>query len=375
MASTLYTYDPAKEEVFGQRPPFFNGTRYAVWKNKMKSFLESLDLHLWFIVEDGLCISNSAGFEVDKNGKVLEQDELIAYRNSRAMAILVNSLGPIERLSVYSCTTAKEVWDTLKKIHDKSDPSQRINELMHSYESFQMSPNESVNDMFSRFTLIVNTLKSLGKHFSEKQILVKFLKSLSLEWSSFVSFIKEEKDPNDFHIEELMELAFVHEMTLLSHKQSNHESSSPSKVVLKCPDSEPYNAESDSSSYESESDLSVSSSSGDDPDERAVYKLFRCFERSLYKKEKSVASSHQSDIQPASNVGSESSSKTESEQNSFVAESVMLPENNSECEQIHPAVVHIAEVAAVFEPYPHPESQQISPVGEINAESANMPQN
>jgi U3 small nucleolar RNA-associated protein 14 len=135
-----------------------------------------------------------------------------------------------------------------------------------------MSPNESVNDMFSRFTLTVNSLKYLGKHFSEKQILIKFLRSLSPEWTSFVTFIKEEKDPNCFSIKELMELAYVHEMTMLSHKQSNPEfSNHSSKVVLLYPESEPYNAESSCSSYESESesesDLSISSSSDDDPDE------------------------------------------------------------------------------------------------------------
>ena len=35
------------------RPPFFYGTDYAYWRNKMKMFLDSEGVNLWDIIEEG----------------------------------------------------------------------------------------------------------------------------------------------------------------------------------------------------------------------------------------------------------------------------------------------------------------------------------
>ena len=35
------------------RPPFFDGTDYAYWRNKMEMFLDSEGVNLWDIIEEG----------------------------------------------------------------------------------------------------------------------------------------------------------------------------------------------------------------------------------------------------------------------------------------------------------------------------------
>ena len=34
-------------------PPFFNGSNYSVWKNKMRFFLRSQDNYIWYIIQHG----------------------------------------------------------------------------------------------------------------------------------------------------------------------------------------------------------------------------------------------------------------------------------------------------------------------------------
>ena len=43
-------------DVYGlsyTRPPFFDGTDYAYWRNKMEMFLDSEGVNLWDIIEEG----------------------------------------------------------------------------------------------------------------------------------------------------------------------------------------------------------------------------------------------------------------------------------------------------------------------------------
>ena len=46
---------------------------------------------------------------------------------------------------------------------------------MEQYEMFKMKQNININGMFARFTLITNSLNSLGKTFSNVQMLREVL--------------------------------------------------------------------------------------------------------------------------------------------------------------------------------------------------------
>ena len=41
------------ESFTTNRPPFFVGTDYPHWKTKMTWFLQSTDLNVWDVIEDG----------------------------------------------------------------------------------------------------------------------------------------------------------------------------------------------------------------------------------------------------------------------------------------------------------------------------------
>ena len=54
----------------------------------------------------------------------------------------------------------------------------RIDMLIHSYELFKMNFDESISSMFTRFTEIVNSLKSLGKIYTNSELVRKILRCL-----------------------------------------------------------------------------------------------------------------------------------------------------------------------------------------------------
>ncbi|GAV57393.1 UBN2 domain-containing protein, partial [Cephalotus follicularis] len=54
----------------------------------------------------------------------------------------------------------------------------KISMLVHEYELFIMHNDECISDMFTRFTTIVNSLKNLGKSYSNQELVRKILRCL-----------------------------------------------------------------------------------------------------------------------------------------------------------------------------------------------------
>ncbi|GAV62312.1 UBN2 domain-containing protein, partial [Cephalotus follicularis] len=55
----------------------------------------------------------------------------------------------------------------------------------HEYELFIMHDNESISDMFTRFTTIINSLKKLGKSYSNQELVRKILRCLPKRKKTF----------------------------------------------------------------------------------------------------------------------------------------------------------------------------------------------
>ena len=59
-----------------------------------------------------------------------------------------------------------------------------------------MKHSESITDMFTRLTNIINDLKSLGKDYTNSELVHKIFKSLLKNWEAKVTVIQEVKDLN-----------------------------------------------------------------------------------------------------------------------------------------------------------------------------------
>ncbi|GAV76432.1 UBN2 domain-containing protein, partial [Cephalotus follicularis] len=85
----------------------------------------------------------------------------------------------------------------------------KISMLVHEYELFMMHDNESISDMFTCFTTIINSLKNLGKSYPNQELVRKILrneyvkkkKAMVATWSdSDSSSSEEESDKEVAHI-------------------------------------------------------------------------------------------------------------------------------------------------------------------------------
>ena len=138
--------------------------------------------------------------------------------NARAMNALFCALSKNEFNRISICETTFDIWHTLEITHEGTSKvkDSKINFLMHDFELFRIKPSETIEDMYTQFTDVVNGLKVLGKSFSNFELVNKILRSLPKSQNPKVMVIQEVKDLNYISLEELIGSLMTYEMTYMT---------------------------------------------------------------------------------------------------------------------------------------------------------------
>ena len=98
---------------------------------------------------------------------------------------------------------------------------------------FKMKPNESIVEMFTRFTDVVNGLEGLGKRVSEQDKVSKILRCLPPKWNSKTEAIEEAKNMKELPLEELIGSLMTYEMKIATQEKEMQEESKKKSIALK----------------------------------------------------------------------------------------------------------------------------------------------
>lgn len=134
----------------------------------MEDFPSADDYELWDRVNDNPKIpirKATEGNNVKNERSESTLDDLIALKkNAKSENILVCGLGQNEYNRIFGCTTAKKTWDAIVNSHEATSQVRfRVATLSTEYEEFKMKTGESMQNMITRLTSIVNELVSLEK--------------------------------------------------------------------------------------------------------------------------------------------------------------------------------------------------------------------
>ncbi|GAV75366.1 zf-CCHC domain-containing protein/UBN2 domain-containing protein [Cephalotus follicularis] len=189
----------------------------------MTIFLQSLDYQLWHIIVNGprMPTRTIEGVVSPKpENEYNDNDFRMLQMNSKAKHVLFCVVGPNEFNRIYSCDSAKEMWDLLEVTYEGTNQvkESKISMLVHEYELFMMYDNESISDMFTRFTTIINSLKNLGKSYPNQELVRKILRCLPKCWTPKVTAIEEAKDLSTLPLEQLLGSLMTHETTMKNHE-------------------------------------------------------------------------------------------------------------------------------------------------------------
>ncbi|KAK2974000.1 hypothetical protein RJ640_026718 [Escallonia rubra] len=185
--------------------------------------------------------------------EILEMDTHEAHllsMDDRAKNIISCGLDINEYNRVSDCKIAREMWRLLEVTHEGTNhvKESKINMLVQRYEAFKMKENESINEMYSRFTLIIYGLKLLGKTNPEKEIVRKVLRSLPMRWEAKVNVIQEAKDLTVLKLEELVGSLMTREITMKIHDEEETTSKKKNLALKVEASHEPVESSDDSDS-------------------------------------------------------------------------------------------------------------------------------
>ncbi|GKU88706.1 hypothetical protein SLEP1_g2935 [Rubroshorea leprosula] len=199
------------------KPPFFDGTNYNYWKNRMKVFMLTNVPKAWIVTMKGPYVPTKVvgESEVPKEEVEWNDEDLVKIMiNNKAINMLQCALNPTEFHRVSGCDMAKEMWDMLEVTHEGTSQvkESKINRLIYMYELFKMKPKESIQDMYTRLNDIVTNLKALGKVYPSQEVVRKVLRSLPKNWEAKKTAIKESKDFNTLKLEDLIGKLMTYEI-------------------------------------------------------------------------------------------------------------------------------------------------------------------
>ncbi|VFQ94483.1 unnamed protein product [Cuscuta campestris] len=181
------------------RPPLFDGTNYSYWKERMRIFIQSNDYKLWLIVKNGYGVPMKKVGEVNvpkTEEEFTDEDCKKMELNAKAINMIYCSVNVDDYRKISRCETAKQMWEKLEVTYEGTAQVReaKIDHLTHEYELFSMKENKKTEEMFERFSNIINPLNLLGKTYTDRELVRKVLRSLSPKWRSKVDAIEEGRD-------------------------------------------------------------------------------------------------------------------------------------------------------------------------------------
>ncbi|GJY92568.1 hypothetical protein Tco_0508350 [Tanacetum coccineum] len=128
-------------------------------------------------------------------------------KNNKVKMVIYNALPRKEYERIFMCNTSKEIWKTLLITHQGNCQvkDNKINLLVQQYEQFVIFEDESIDNAFARFNIVITSLKALDEGYSIKNYFRKFLRALHPKWRAKVTAIEESKDLTSLSLDELIE--------------------------------------------------------------------------------------------------------------------------------------------------------------------------
>ncbi|VFQ69229.1 unnamed protein product [Cuscuta campestris] len=203
------------------RPPLFDGTNYSYWKERMRIFIQSNNYKLWLIVRNGCGVPMKKVGEVNvpkTEEEFTDEDCKKMKLNAKAINMIYCGVNADDYRKISRCETAKQMWEKLEVTYEGTAQVReaKIDHLTHEYELFSMKENEKIEEMFERFSNIINPLNLLGKTYTDRELVRKVLRSLSPKWRSKVDAIEEGRDFQTTTYDALRGNLITYETTQLS---------------------------------------------------------------------------------------------------------------------------------------------------------------
>ncbi|CAM8921982.1 unnamed protein product [Rhodiola kirilowii] len=192
------------------KPPVLSPGEYDWWKDHFEAHVCSLDGKLWRVFEKGnfpiLDVTDPANPKEKEKDKYTEADYKSLQQNARAKKVLYMALSPGDQVKMAVYKTAKEQWDGLARLYEGNEDIKRnrILAATKDYESVEQRKDESLDDFYTRFQVIVAQLNSLDEVLPQWKVTHQFMQALCSRWDTVTTALQAQKGIKDITLEELV---------------------------------------------------------------------------------------------------------------------------------------------------------------------------
>jgi hypothetical protein len=206
------------EGTSASKPPLFDGTNFAFWKIRMRTYLMALGADVWDVVETGYT----------KPVVLASKDDKLEFSfNAKGMNAILNGLAEAEFVKVMHLDTAKAMWDKLISSYEGNEKVKdaKLQTYRLKFEQLKMNEDETISKYFLRVEELVNAMKGLGEKFDDSLLVQNILRSLPDKFNPKVSAIEELNDLKTLSIDQLLGTLTAYEMRINKDKSSTREAS------------------------------------------------------------------------------------------------------------------------------------------------------
>jgi hypothetical protein len=167
------------------KPPHFDGEDYSFWSHKMRSHLFSLHPSIWEIVENGMHFDST-------DNPVFINEQI--RKNAQATTVLLASLCRDEYNKVSGSDNAKQIWDTIKILHEGNNATMitKMELVEGELGRFAMIREEEPTQTYNRLKTLVNKIRSYGStRWTDHDVVRLMLRSFTVIDPHLVNLICE----------------------------------------------------------------------------------------------------------------------------------------------------------------------------------------
>ncbi|VFQ79639.1 unnamed protein product [Cuscuta campestris] len=187
----------------------------------MRIYIRSTNFQLWLVIKNGeeVPMKKVGDKLIPKTEDEFDAEDIKKAENyAKAINMLYCAVNPDDYRKISCCSTAKDMWDKLEVTYEGTDQVReaKIDFLTQEYEMFRMKEHKKIDDMFDRFSKIVNDLHALKKTYTDRDLVRKILRSLTSEWRSKADAIYESIGTSNVTIDSLRGNLKTYESTILN---------------------------------------------------------------------------------------------------------------------------------------------------------------
>nr|GEX66563.1 hypothetical protein [Tanacetum cinerariifolium] len=223
------------------RSPMLEKDMYDSWKSIMEIYMMNRQHGQMILesVENGPLIWPT----IEENGvtrprkysELSTTDAIQADCNVKATNIILQGLPPEVYALVSNHQITKKLWERIQLLMQGTSLTKHDREckLYDEFDKFAYKKRETLSDFYLRLSLLLNDMNIYNVKLEQFQVNTKFLNTLPLEWSKFVTDVKLVRDLHTTNIDQLYAYLGQHEFHANEVRLMHERNSDPLALVAK----------------------------------------------------------------------------------------------------------------------------------------------